>query len=410
GVLQCYDNSGTYSTLSWNIEVPAEKSAALRLDSRAYYTGKLSGEGTLNLYIPFVRSDLNGDMSTFAGTLNIFSSYSEGTAELRINNSKGLPGALVNIEAGVSASNTQGSSLILGALSGTGSLDGSENYQIGAKGIDSEFRGRITAGSVSKVGPGVLTLSNANTYPGSTLINGGTLYADNPSGSATGTGPVSVNNGGMLMGTGSLSGKVHVESGGILAPGNSNTGNKLKINNSLELKAGSIFRVKANPLFKISDQVQVSDTISIHGILEINNTTTASFSVGDEYKLFDCTNIEGGFSSIIPEYPGNGMEWDHSDLIEKGVIKVVEASDIQAFRKNEIKIFPNPAGEYLIVQMQETGDELNEIYICDLAGKIRVAPFRLTGNETYIPLEKLLSGIYFVKQKGQSYKYEFIKK
>ncbi|MFO0885447.1 MAG: autotransporter-associated beta strand repeat-containing protein [Pirellulales bacterium] len=83
------------------------------------------------------------------------------------------------------------------------------------------FSGIISgAGNVFKATSGVLTLSgNGNTYSGSTSISGGVVYANNASGSATGTGNVTVQNG-ELRGTGSLSGTVTTLGTSIIGPGN----------------------------------------------------------------------------------------------------------------------------------------------------------------------------------------------
>ncbi|MCH8839871.1 MAG: autotransporter-associated beta strand repeat-containing protein [Planctomycetes bacterium] len=63
-----------------------------------------------------------------------------------------------------------------------------------------EFSGSIQgAGSFTKGGTHQLTFSNANTYTGATNVTGGTLRATNFSGSATGTGPVSVQSGATLL-------------------------------------------------------------------------------------------------------------------------------------------------------------------------------------------------------------------
>ena len=68
---------------------------------------------------------------------------------------------------------------------------------------------------------GTLTMATAGgvAYSGGTIINGGKIYANNTTGSGTGTGPVTVNSGGTLGGTGSVSGAVTVNTGGTLAPG-----------------------------------------------------------------------------------------------------------------------------------------------------------------------------------------------
>lgn len=400
GTLQCNDNSGSYSTISWNIDVPEGKSATINLDSRAYYTGTLTGGGTLNVNIPFVRSDFNGDMTGFTGTLNFNSTYSSSQgypAELRINNSKGLPNALVNIGSSITTSNTTGSSLILGALSGVGNLDGNESYQIGAKDVDSEFKGKITAGSLAKVGNGELTLSNANTYAGGTSINGGTLRVSNKTGSATGSGFVTVNNGGNLSGTGIIGGAVNVESGGSVSPGNFNTGNKLNLSGTLNLKAGSTLEVKANPLFNLSDQVVVTGKITIAGKLSINNATTSTFAVGDEFRIFDAINIEGTFASITPETPGVGMLWDLSELNTAGIIKVIGKTSVNNMYLNSIQIYPNPAHEAIYVSLRGENTGSARISISDLNGKVRISEELEAGKREKINIDYFPQGIYSVK-------------
>src|SRR5207248_9101591 len=86
--------------------------------------------------------------------------------------------------------------------------------------------GNGVAGSLSKVGTGKLTLSNANTYTGGTTLKKGTLLVQNTSGSATGAGSVHVNLG-TLGGTGKIDGAVTVgngnNSGAVLLVGNSST-------------------------------------------------------------------------------------------------------------------------------------------------------------------------------------------
>jgi autotransporter-associated beta strand protein len=70
-------------------------------------------------------------------------------------------------------------------------------------------------------GNGVIVLGRAggNTYRGLTTINGGALTISNTSGSATGTGSVVINSGGILRGNGAVSGPVSLNSGGVLDPG-----------------------------------------------------------------------------------------------------------------------------------------------------------------------------------------------
>jgi autotransporter-associated beta strand protein len=80
----------------------------------------------------------------------------------------------------------------------------------------------LGTGSLTKNQSGIWRLNNptGNTYSGGTIISSGVLEANNTSGSATGSGAVTVN-GGALAGTGSVSGAVTVNAGGSVSPGTS---------------------------------------------------------------------------------------------------------------------------------------------------------------------------------------------
>lgn len=102
---------------------------------------------------------------------------------------------------------------------------------------------------------GLLTLSAANTYTGPTVVNGGYLTLNDPTGSATGTGTVTVNNSGVLGGAGSVAGSLTVNAGGVVTgtptvggaatvygtviPGVSGTGGRVTFAGGLTLAAGS---------------------------------------------------------------------------------------------------------------------------------------------------------------------------
>jgi autotransporter-associated beta strand protein len=86
-------------------------------------------------------------------------------------------------------------------------------------GITANWNGQLTGFSpLTKIGTGQLVLGNANnTHTGAVTINAGTLKVN---GSLPSAG-VTVNNTGVLGGTGALSGPVSVTTGATLAPGNS---------------------------------------------------------------------------------------------------------------------------------------------------------------------------------------------
>ena len=82
---------------------------------------------------------------------------------------------------------------------------------------DTRITGAITGTGGLALSGGTLELSAASSYSGRTWVHSGTLMATNASGSATGTGNVSVAAGGTLSGTGRLEGSVSVTGG--IAPG-----------------------------------------------------------------------------------------------------------------------------------------------------------------------------------------------
>ena len=171
-------------------------------------------------------------------------------------------------------------------------------YTIGGAGANTEFDGIIkdgTVGTVSltKTGAGTLTLTNANTYSGGTIVSGGTLLVNNSGGSATGSGTVTVAGGGTLGGNGIISGAVTVNSGGTLTPGNPL--GTLTIANSLTLSSGSACIMAVSHNGHTNDQI-VSSSVSYGGTLTvITNAGDGPLVAGDTFQLFNSGTYGGGF-------------------------------------------------------------------------------------------------------------------
>jgi autotransporter-associated beta strand protein len=152
----------------WNLIVPSNSVSTLNGDGRCFIHGTLTGAGTLNIYIPYVRMELDGDWSAFKGRINASGS------DFRFNNPAGLPNAALNLN-GDTAYCLSGS-MAVGELTGSASsYINSTAWTVGARNTDATFAGIISGNSITKVGTGAWTLSGNNTYTGATTISGGAL-------------------------------------------------------------------------------------------------------------------------------------------------------------------------------------------------------------------------------------------
>ncbi|MFO0937987.1 MAG: autotransporter-associated beta strand repeat-containing protein [Gemmataceae bacterium] len=134
-----------------------------------------------------------------------------------------------------------------------------------------------SAGQIVKSGNGTLELTNANTYGAGTTVSAGTLLVSNRSGSATGTGTVTVQSGATLKSaaatvTGSpglITGAVTIESGGTISPGLSATETgTLTLSGGLTLNPGStaIFHLNSDTAGLGYSQIRASgSTLNLDG-------------------------------------------------------------------------------------------------------------------------------------------------
>ncbi|MBK8091974.1 MAG: autotransporter-associated beta strand repeat-containing protein [Verrucomicrobiaceae bacterium] len=202
---------------------------------------------------------------------------------------------------------------------------------------------------LTKTGTGTLDISGTNTYEGSTAVTAGTLLANNTSGSATGTGSVTVAAISTLGGTGIIAPALNnsITISGLLAPGTTGAtaGSDLALitsgtgNISLSTVTFDIFAntVGTNPLAS-NDRVLISATdwsnILFSGSKTLNVSTTldsTTWNSGDNWQLFDWSGIAGGTAPTIGSggfdvfnLPtlNSGLVWDTSALYTTGIITI----------------------------------------------------------------------------------------
>ena len=147
-------------------------------------------------------------------------------------------------------------------------------------------------GGLTLQGGGLLAMTGASTYTGATTVNASTLVVD---GSLAST--VTLNNGGMLGGNGTIG--ALVSNGGTLAPGNSI--GTLNINNNFTQNGGS-YVVEANAQGQ-SDRVNVAGTATVNGSTVQVVAAAGSYGASTTYIILNATGgVSGTYSSVSSNF------------------------------------------------------------------------------------------------------------
>jgi len=343
GTLQMYNVNTTSNTGPWTneINVPEGKSAVWNLPQRWIFNNKISGAGTLTINAPYVRSDFNVDWIDFTGRVNFTGS------DIRLNNvsARNMPNVQVDLAAGTNlycASNgsatTSTQTVTIGALSGSGNMSGANTYWIGAKNMSTTYSGVIGSGSggLNITGNGILTLTGANLFTGGVTVFGGYLIVANTSGSATGTGTVSVSDSAtMLAGTGTIAGDVNVYNSACISAGDPVTLSigTLKLSKNLNVGVGGSLQFKTNlngTGSYSSDKIVVTGNADINGYVVVNSTNSTFYPLGTELTLLSVTGaISGAVTYFILPATAEGTVWDTSTFLIDGKIRVVSGTALE---------------------------------------------------------------------------------
>jgi len=433
------NNSTSYvPVFNYAVVVPGGSNVRLYAGDRCKINGTLTGTGIINLDVPYVRADLIGNWSAFEGTLNVTGS------QFRLCNSNGLQNASVNLgdNLGMGHYSEGSASALSGGTSKIGSLAGNATsniyngtYNVGYNKKDAIFRGVINSGvTINKYGTGKWTLTNANLCTTAFTINSGTVYAGNTTGSATGSGPVSVRTGAILDGTGIVSGSVTVESSGTLTgsvtigglttlksgskltPGTSTLtySKKITVNNSLTVQTGSLVNMKVfGGVAATCDQLVVSGTFAPGGVLRITATTSTLISVGSTFQLFNAKTISATrFDSIYLPENTNVAEWDTTKLYTEGKIIAARITSLDGTETSgPVEMYPTNVDHTFTVR---TGDFSGKGQLkIQNEGGLTVYSIEMSSGETKeIILDGIEPGVYFMtlKTKEGTFTKKFIKR
>ena len=203
---------------------------------------------------------------------------------------------------------------------------------------------------------GVWALTGASTYSGGTTVSGGTLLVNNASGSATGTGSLSILSGGRLGGSGTAGSPaagvtLTQQSGAVIFAGQNGALDAqtltlqasagFALNGSIELDiigggaSGGLNAPSGNNdllVFSGSGATLSGATLSIHTSLPITN---GAWAAGSSWQLINWSAVSGGFDNLttsgslygnptgFPDLSALALAWDWSQLYSSGTLGVV---------------------------------------------------------------------------------------
>lgn len=309
---------GGRGTLSTSTAVSIASGAFFNLGSYSSTAGSIAGAGTISGGNVLLTLGGNNASTTFSGAITHTGSITKvgtGTLTLSGTNTYGITtisegtvvfqktsakaGAVTAAAAGTVGlgvggtgdyNATQVASLFNSTLTGFTLATGSGVAIDTTSGNFTQTTALTAARALTKLGANTLTFTTANSYNGGTKIAAGTVLANNSTGSALGTGNVTVESGARLDGNGSIGAFTTVKSGGQLGTG-IDVGT-LTFTQGLAFESGAILNVS---LGSSSDIIRVTGgAFSAAGVVTVNLFNAGDLSAGT-YTLIDAT---GALSSV----------------------------------------------------------------------------------------------------------------
>ena len=210
----------------------------------------------------------------FSGTTGF--TISSGTLSLGRGGMNNFDSRVQTVNAGVTLADHQFWDGHSGGFNVTGNVETAGKLVVIQGSADSTITGAISgSGSLAKDGAGLLSLSGPNSYSGRTTLHNGVLLAANSAGSATGTGPVTVE-AGILAGSGAVAGNTTVGAGAHVGGG----------------------RVSASGVYVPDPLTQLNNVLSFGGDVTLNGFLDFSLGALDESMGFTELALTGSTAHL----------------------------------------------------------------------------------------------------------------
>ena len=361
-------NNSIYSsnTDNVNIVVPNGKTGIWYPDGRCDYTGKLTGEGKIDIYATWVRCAFKGNWSEFEGTINA----KRGTKNayepvFDFCNTYGMPKATLNVDSRFTKDtpfNTNGKSFAIGALTGSGYISNGGNFgsgtntlTVGGNNTNFTFSGTINGSHMVKNGTGVWTIASETVLANakSLKIIDGAVKLNKAAATTSMTAPTItyVQDNGELRGMGYCYG-INLLNGGTLRPGSNAATSQTKnagiisIEKNLNAETGSHIYVNKTKTDSISVNsitgaesqawafIKVGGNATVNATIHVTYGTTWTPAEGDYVRVFDCEGTISGTPSFDLQELPEGLGWDTTKLLSEGVIYVGSSTGIMNIDAN----------------------------------------------------------------------------
>ncbi|MEI6674375.1 MAG: autotransporter-associated beta strand repeat-containing protein [Verrucomicrobiota bacterium] len=180
------------------------------------------------------------------------------------------------------------------------------------------------AKSLTKVGAGIVTLSNTNTYTGATSVSVGTL---NVTGSLNAGSAVAVSGAATLSGTGSIFGGVTVSSGGIITAGNGTSG-ALAIGGALTFSSGGTIHIGTLSGYTSTAALGITGNLTLNGGAGAVTLALQGGALSNgTYHLVSHTNTLSDLSGLSVSGPNIGVRQSGLLTNNTGMLDYVVAGD-----------------------------------------------------------------------------------
>jgi autotransporter-associated beta strand protein len=284
GFANSFDNSGIFTSFGSIIDIALGKVFDVTLGNRptdTFFAGAITGDGAFEIGPSAgAHSVTLFGANTYRGGTTIDTGGTLTLATLFDNQSTPNP-----ISSGTLSGEVVDNGVLVFQLDESATLNGRISGN-----------GKVSLGTAAGNGGREVRLTAANTYTGGTDVYSGDLFAMNTSGSATGTGDITMH-AGVLAGTGSISGHVNLLAGANIAPAADLGFPSTLTIGSADFAGGSGF------IFQINDANGVSGVnlslLNLTGALNFGATASDPFSV--KLRSIDGrTSMDGALANFDP--------------------------------------------------------------------------------------------------------------